>query len=662
MKKLKLQINNKKIILGLFFSIFIVGIFPNLTFNLSSSNPDRITFKNEVVADTVPPTSSTNSVIPQNITEETVTINFLDAENHELKVHDSETMTVNVGEYVWAVSFGGMTNQSAQNVYHIYQIPTISNCSYQNSDQDSPLLVTNNSASNVINLYYKRDRIDKSQVTINFLDSDNRGLKVQKSETMTVNVGEYVWPINYGAMTSQSTKSVYHMYQIPTILNYSYQNSDSDTPLLVTNDSATNVINLYYKRDKSQVTVEFLDTKGKSIRANDTITANVGDYIWIVSLGVNSEQMKFGVYWYFVPKIGGYSFNHGTPIKVSKDAGSNIVKLYYDTEYSFEYEYDKGTPNQSSPLPDSFVAKKDDVIMSNLPEGYFISEVIDNNGKSYTDSVVAISQQEDTSPKSFKIIVSAKESNLKLTVNKPVGGESTKEFSGLYGETYQIPIDEILTTNGKTYRAIIKIQKVDWKNGITTTIIEDPEEIASLLKGNLLVGKYDSQTTSISVSYKEKAAIPPLPSKDEGDDSSPSTPAQSIESPKKNDLDEQKVPAPITSTTSQPEQSRDKEKVKEKNVDEPKKATPVQKSERSSQSPENQIKAPLAPPTPSFSTTQKAIANRSIASEVNQKAHILKLRIAGAAGLAAGTASAYGILRALKMMLQHFGKLSNLIK
>ncbi|WMX71898.1 hypothetical protein [Lactococcus cremoris] len=74
--------------------------------------------------------------------------------------------------------------------------------------------------------------------------------------------------------------------------------------------------------------------------------------------------------------------------------------------------------------------------------------------------------------------------------------------------------------------------------------------------------------------------------------------------------------------------------------------------------PENQIKAPLAPPTPSFSTTQKAIANRSIASEVNQKAHILKLRIAGAAG----TASAYVILRALKMMLQHFGKLSNLIK
>ena len=360
MKKLKLQIKNKKIILGLFFSIFIVGIFPNLTFNLSSSNPDRIAFKNEVLADTVPPTSSTKSVIPQNITEETVTINFLDAENHELKVRDSETMTVNVGEYVWAVSFGGMTNQSAQNVYHIYQIPTISNCSYQGSEQDSPLLVTNDSASNVIDLYYKGE---KSQVTINFLDSDNTGLKVQKSETMTVNVGEYVWPINYGAMTSQSTKSVYHMYQIPTILNYSYQNSDSDTPLLVTNDSATNVINLYYKRDKSQVTVEFLDTKGKFIRANDTITANVGDYIWIVSLGVNSEQMKFGVYWYFVPKIGGYSFNHGTPIKVSKDAGSNIVKLYYDTEYSFDYEYDKGTPNQSSPLPDSFVAKKDDVIL-----------------------------------------------------------------------------------------------------------------------------------------------------------------------------------------------------------------------------------------------------------------------------------------------------------
>lgn len=73
--------------------------------------------------------------------------------------------------------------------------------------------------------------------------------------------------------------------------------------------------------------------------------------------------------------------------------------------------------------------------------------------------------------------------------------------------------------------------------------------------------------------------------------------------------------------------------------------------------PKKEIKVPLAPPTPSFSTAEKVIASPSVTSEINQEAHILKMRIAGAAGLATGTVSAYGILRALKMMIQHFGKL-----
>ena len=73
--------------------------------------------------------------------------------------------------------------------------------------------------------------------------------------------------------------------------------------------------------------------------------------------------------------------------------------------------------------------------------------------------------------------------------------------------------------------------------------------------------------------------------------------------------------------------------------------------------PKKEIKVPLAPPTPSFSSSEKVIASPSVTSEIDQEAHILKMRIAGAAGLATGTVSAYGILRALKMMIQHFGKL-----
>ena len=94
----------------------------------------------------------------------------------------------------------------------------------------------------------------------------NRNSKVQSSETMTVNVGEYVWPVNLGDTADQSLKNVYHMYQIPQIANYTYQSSNQSSPLLVTDNPANNVINLYYKNDKqqSQVTINFFNSENQS--------------------------------------------------------------------------------------------------------------------------------------------------------------------------------------------------------------------------------------------------------------------------------------------------------------------------------------------------------------------------------------------------------------
>ncbi|MCI2189268.1 MAG: hypothetical protein LKK43_04735, partial [Lactococcus lactis] len=155
MKKIKLIIREKNVIFGLLLVIFVVGFFPNIKFNSDSLSHGNVKIENRVAADTITDVAE----------KETVTINFYDSVNRNSKVQSSETMTVNVGEYVWPVNLGDTADQSLKNVYHMYQIPQIANYTYQSSNQSSPLLVTDNPANNVINLYYKYDK-QQSQVTI----------------------------------------------------------------------------------------------------------------------------------------------------------------------------------------------------------------------------------------------------------------------------------------------------------------------------------------------------------------------------------------------------------------------------------------------------------------------------------------------------------------
>lgn len=497
---------------------------------------------------------------------------------------------------------------------------------------------------------------EQGKVTINFYDSVNRNSKVQSSETMTVNVGEYVWPVNLGDTANQSLKNVYHIYQIPQIANYTYQSSSQSSPLLVTDNPANNVINLYYKRDKSQVTINYLDSdSGKSISPSKNIDVNVGDYVWIISFANKStEQFKMGIYWCVAPPITGYSFDHETPIKVKENPEENVVNLYYNADplpakYTFNYEYAKDTPDQSEALPPSQIVEKGDSISSNLPYGYSISEVVnlDDESESYPSIGEALESQNGSEAKTFRVIVSANKSSLKLTVREPNGEIKIENFSGLYGATYQLPIEKNLIFNGKIYHAIITITKRDWRMGTSIRLAQSPDEIASLLKEDILVGKYDSSVISIDVSYEEKGIVP-IPPSDGGDNSSSST-QSSEKTADKRDTEKNNEDKIVSSTTTPPPAS------KENSVDKKKEVKQVHSENKVI--PKKEIKVPLAPPTPSFSSSEKVIASPSVTSEIDQEAHILKMRIAGAAGLATGTVSAYGILRALKMMIQHFGKL-----
>ena len=497
---------------------------------------------------------------------------------------------------------------------------------------------------------------EQGKVTINFYDSVNRNSKVQSSETMTVNVGEYVWPVNLGDTADQSLKNVYHIYQIPQIANYTYQSSSQSTALLVTDNPANNVINLYYKRDKSQVTINYLDSdSGKSISPSKNIDVNVGDYVWIISFANKStEQFKMGIYWCVAPPITGYSFDHETPIKVKENPEENVVNLYYNADplpakYTFNYEYAKDTPDQSEALPPSQIVEKGDSISSNLPYGYSISEVVnlDDESESYPSIGEALESQNGSEAKTFRVIVSANKSSLKLTVREPNGEIKIENFSGLYGATYQLPIEKNLIFNGKIYHAIITITKRDWRMGTSIRLAQSPDEIASLLKEDILVGKYDSSVISIDVSYEEKGIVP-IPPSDGGDNSSSST-QSSEKTADKRDTEKNNEDKIVSSTTTPPPAS------KENSVDKKKEVKQVHSENKVI--PKKEIKVPLAPPTPSFSSSEKVIASPSVTSEIDQEAHILKMRIAGAAGLATGTVSAYGILRALKMMIQHFGKL-----
>ena len=363
-----------------------------------------------------------------------------------------------------------------------------------------------------------------------------------------------------------------------------------------------------------------------------------------------------GIYWCVAPPITGYSFDHGTPIKVKENPEENVVNLYYNADplpakYTFNYEYAKDTPDQSEALPPSQIVEKGDSVSSKLPYGYSISEVVnvDDESEYYSSLEEALENQNGSEAKTFRVIVSANKSSLKLTVHEPNGEIKIEDFSGLYGATYQLPIEKNLIFNGKIYHAIITITKRDWRMGTSISLAQSPDEIASLLKDNILVGKYDSSVISIDVSYKEEGIVP-IPPSDGGDNSSSST-QSSEKTADKTDTEKNNEDKIVSSTTTPPPASKEKESSVEK------KKEVEQAHSENKVIPKKEIKVPLAPPTPSFSTAEKVIASPSVTSEINQEAHILKMRIAGAAGLATGTVSAYGILRALKMMIQHFGKL-----
>ena len=315
----------------------------------------------------------------------------------------------------------------------------------------------------------------------------------------------------------------------------------------------------------------------------------------------------------------------------------------------FNYEYAKDTPDQSEALPPSQIVEKGDSISSNLPYGYSISEVVnlDDESESYPSIGEALESQNGSEAKTFRVIVSANKSSLKLTVREPNGEIKIENFSGLYGATYQLPIEKNLIFNGKIYHAIITITKRDWRMGTSIRLAQSPDEIASLLKEDILVGKYDSSVISIDVSYEEKGIVP-IPPSDGGDNSSSST-QSSEKTADKRDTEKNNEDKIVSSTTTPPPAS------KENSVDKKKEVKQVHSENKVI--PKKEIKVFLAPPTPSFSSSEKVIASPSVTSEIDQEAHILKMRIAGAAGLATGTVSAYGILRALKMMIQHFGKL-----
>ena len=467
---------------------------------------------------------------------------------------------------------------------------------------------------------------------------------------------------------------------------------------------------------ESQVTVNFLDSNHQPIQAPESFMAKIGQHIWVLSPENKVDQINEAVHhFYIAPAILGYSFQAETSnflILVNKEATSNIINLYYQKNspeivYSFDYEYAADTPDKSLQLPNNFILKKgENPPVIKLPDGYELSKIVDNKGNSYMTTIEAINSQLDDDSHTFKLIVSAKPSPLDFTVEQPNNKATNQSFSGLYGENYQLPIASHLSFEGKDYQAIVKITKKDWTGKESTVLIDKSDELSSLLNGGFLLGKYDSAELSISVAYKEEAPLSLSTPKNEEKKSSGQTPNSSTSKlPKENkkpisttlqkDQNQAKVESSTSQVTNKVNSSSSTSKNEESNkvfVQSPtSKASPakilkenkspisttLQKDQNQakkilqaepklptaqSNSEEKTSKANVGSAVSDSSKTKRTAKASSSIFKMNQQAHMLKLRIAGMAGLAVGTAVAFGILEGLKTILQHLGNLNQLFK
>ncbi|AVC42314.1 cell wall anchor protein [Enterococcus gallinarum] len=177
-----------------------------------------------------------------------VTIEYVDLEGNE--IHASQTISGNVGD-----SFDVSTDQ--------YKL-SIDGYTLDESQLPENSKGVFGETAQTITYIYTKDPIPAADVTVEYVDTE--GNEIHPSQTISGNVGD-----SYDASTEK--------YQV-TIEGYTLDQSQlPENSKGLFSETAQTVIYIYKKNPMpaADITVEYVDTKGKKIHPSQTITGNVGD-------------------------------------------------------------------------------------------------------------------------------------------------------------------------------------------------------------------------------------------------------------------------------------------------------------------------------------------------------------------------------------------------
>ena len=171
-----------------------------------------------------------------------------------------------------------------------------------------PLVLSNNTTLNVMNIYYTK-RTDLSY-TVNYLE---KGTNKVLSPANTVNNVEFETVINASD-------------EVITINGYVFNSVDKET---LTIGTGSNVINIYYtKRTDLSYTVNYLE-KGTNKVLSPANTVNNVEFEKVIN--ASNEIIE----------IDGYVFNSVNPEKLTVGTSSNVINIYYTkrTDLSYTVNY-----------------------------------------------------------------------------------------------------------------------------------------------------------------------------------------------------------------------------------------------------------------------------------------------------------------------------------
>ncbi|MFC4652002.1 hypothetical protein ACFO26_03700 [Lactococcus nasutitermitis] len=483
---------------------------------------------------------------------------------------------------------------------------------------------------------FSASKITKN-VQVNYINQQTQQ-EIGETSTILANVGDQI-SINDSQSSSSDNSSSYD-FIAPSVAGYNVQAVKS---VIVSDDNASNVIDVYYNPIPKGTAVfhfAWLNTNTNAELPKTIIESGLQGSL----IAKPNFDLLAGYDIAKVVNANGAEFNNlddalaSSPNFSDGQQNFTIYLAALPAKVKFDYQYAAGTHNTSTQLPNiaevkGLVGDKISLpYLPKLPVGYSVSGVVGPDGKDYPDLKSALLAYPNFSvaPLDFHLLVSALPTQLSLNITNVDGSVITKTDKGLYDDDYSATVLPTETDKEHNiYNAVVTMTYTDFDGKTQVVTSGSDKQLAANIKKNTIAGIYKSEKINISVHYEKVVA-------------------SHLSKQEKVSVDGAKVKQSAVVTEAQ--------KVPDK----------VNKAETDKKPVEKSVKE-VATDNKSPQVSKEQVGMNKVAGhqsrnlsktlkQFSERAHTLRVRLAGAGGVVIGTASSLAIVEFIKRMLMFLKK------